>query len=227
MGNMRQCCSLHIDLIITDVALPEKNGMTFTRNVKSNKHTMHIPMVILSGKRDISDKVEGLAAGADAYVEKPFEVSYLRAVIYRLLEKQQTMLEYYTTSASAFVYSNGQLQDRESTDFISKISLYIDANIENEKLSAESIADYMQIGLRNLYRKFKDLELPPPNEFIKNHKLQVAAKLLVTTSLTVQEIIYRSGFNNRSHFYREFFRCYNTTPKDYRNQNKKKSSFTA
>lgn len=216
---------VNVDLIISEVTLPGSNGMTFTRNVKNNRHTMHIPVIILSARQGVEEKVEGLAAGADVFVGKPFELSYLRAVIYRLLEKQQTMQEYFTTSASAYSYTNGQLQDKESKDFISRIAIYIDANIENEKLNAEAVADYMQIGLRNLYRKFKDLGLPPPNEFIKSHKLAMAAKLLVTTSLTVQEVIYRSGFNNRSHFYREFDKAYGTTPKDYRRQHKKKSDF--
>lgn len=217
--------TLNIDLIITDVMLPDKNGMTFTRYIKSNKHTMYIPVVILSGKHATSEKVEGLAAGADVYIEKPFDLSYLRAVIYRLLEKQQLMQEYYNSSASGYAYANGRLQSKEAKDFISKVISFIDTNLENEKLNADALAQHMQLGVRNLYRKFKDLEFPPPNEFIKAHKLKIAAKLLVTTSLTVQEVIYRSGFNNRSHFYREFFRHYNMTPKDYRTKNKKKSDF--
>lgn len=217
--------TLNIDLIITDVMLPDKNGMTFTRYIKSNKHTMYIPVVILSGKHATSEKVEGLASGADVYIEKPFDLRYLRAVIYRLLEKQQSMQEYYNSSASGFAYANGRLQSKESKDFISEVISFIDTNLEDEKLNADALAQHMQIGVRNLYRRFKDLELPPPNEFIKAHKLQIAAKLLVTTSLTVQEVIYRSGFNNRSHFYREFFRHYSMTPKDYRTKNKKKSDF--
>ncbi len=219
--------SFNIDLIITDVMMPDNDGVSFTRNIKGNKHTMHIPIIILSAKHSNSERVTGLAAGADVYVGKPFQLSYLRAVIYRLLERQQTMKEYYNTSASAFGYANGRLQDKESKDFIDKITAYIDANIENEKLNAETMAEYMQMGVRNLYRKFKDIELPPPNEFIKTHKLSIAAKLLVTTSLTVQEIIYRSGFNNRSHFYREFQRQFGMPPKDYRTKNKGKSDFAS
>lgn len=219
--------SFNIDLIITDVMMPDNDGVSLTRNIKGNKHTMHIPIIILSAKHSNSEKVKGLAAGADVYVGKPFQLSYLRAVIYRLLEKQQTMKEFYNTSASAYGYANGRLQDKESTDFIDKITTYIDANIENEKLNAETIAEHMQMGVRNLYRKFKDIELPPPNEFIKAHKLSIAAKLLVTTSFTVQEVIYRSGFNNRSHFYREFQRQFGMPPKDYRTKNKIKSDFTS
>jgi len=219
--------SYNIELIITDVMIPDNDGVSLTRNIRRNKHTMYIPIIILSALNSNSEKVKGLAAGADAYIGKPFQLSYLRAVIYRLLENQKTMKEYYNTSASAYGYVNGRLQDKESKDFIDKVISYIDANIENDSLNAESLAEHMQMGVRNLYRKFKEIGLNPPNEFIKSHKISFAAKLLVTTSLTVQEIIYRSGFNNRSHFYREFFRQFNTTPKDYRTKNKDKSDFAS
>lgn len=213
-----------IDLIITDVMMPGTDGVTLTRLIKGNKHTMHIPLIILSAKNTSAEKVEGLASGADAYVGKPFHLSYLRAVIVRLLETRDRMKEYYNSSASAFEYTRGQLVDKESKEFIDRIVEYIDSNIDDSELSTEQIAKHMQVSVRNLYRRFKELELPSPNDFIKTHRITFAAKLLVTTSLTVQEIIYRCGFNNRSHFYREFDKQYGMTPKDYRTSNKTKDS---
>jgi AraC-like DNA-binding protein len=102
-----------------------------------------------------------------------------------------------------------------------KVVAYIDAHIDDETLSPEALADHLQISLRNLYRKFKELELPAPNDFIKNQRMAVAAKMLLTTADTVQEIMYRIGFTNRSHFYKEFGRRYGMTPGDYRAQNRK------
>lgn len=212
-----------IDLIITDVMMPGTDGVTLTRLIKGNKHTMHIPLIILSARNTSAEKVEGLASGADAYVGKPFHMSYLRALIVRLLENQERMKEYYNSSASAYEYTNGQLVDKESKAFIDRIVEFIDSNIDDTELSTEQIAKHMQVSVRNLYRKFKELELPSPNDFIKAHRITFAAKLLVTTSLTVQEIIYRCGFNNRSHFYREFDKQYGMTPKDYRTANKTRS----
>lgn len=216
-----------IDLIITDVMMPGTDGISFTRMIKGNKHTSHIPLVILSAKNTSDDKVEGLASGADAYVAKPFYMSYLRALVVRLLENRNVLKEYYNSSASAFEYSGGQLVDKESKEFINKIVDYIDENLDDAELSPETLAQHMQVSVRNLYRKFKELDLPSPNDFIKAHRISFAAKLLVTTSLTVQEIIYRSGFNNRSHFYREFDKVYGMTPKDYRIKNKGTATSTA
>lgn len=205
------------DLIISDIMMPGMNGMEFTRQVKRNKHTMHIPLILLSAKTSNAERVAGIEAGADAYVGKPFSLSYLRAVAKRLIESKVQLREYYNTSASAFEFNNGKLMHREDKDYLDKITEYIDAHIEDSELSPDHLAEHMKISVRNLYRKFKEMGWLPPNDFIKNHRITFAAKLLQTTSLTVQEIIYRSGFTNRSHFYKEFDKRFHMTPKDYRN----------
>jgi len=193
-----------------------------------NRVRVAISLFFVLNERAVSaERVEGLASGADAYVGKPFHLSYLRALIVRLLENQIRMKEYYNSSASAFEYTNGQLVDRESKEFIDRIVEYIDSNIDDTELSTEQLAKHMQVSVRNLYRKFKELELTSPNDFIKTHRINFAAKLLVTTSLTVQEIIFRSGFNNRSHFYREFDKQFGMTPKDYRSSNRVKNELDA
>lgn len=78
------------------------------------------------------------------------------------------------------------------------------------------MAEHFQTGVRNLYRRFKAMEQPTPNEFIKNQRITVSAHLLLTTNLTVQEVMYRCGFSNRSHYYKEFSKKYGMTPKAYR-----------
>ncbi len=208
------------DLIISDIMMPGMNGLEFTRRVKCNRHTMHIPLILLSAKTSNAERVEGIEAGADAYIGKPFSLNYLRAVAKRLLESKVRLREYYNTSASAFEFNNGKLIHREDKDYLDKITEFIDAHIEDSELSPDHLAAHMKISVRNLYRKFKEMGWLPPNDFIKNHRINYAAKLLQTTSYTVQEIIYRSGFTNRSHFYKEFDKRFHTTPKEYRNRNK-------
>lgn len=204
------------DLIITDVMMPGTDGIEFTKNLKDDRYTRHIPVVILSAKNDTDDKVEGLNVGADAYVGKPFKASYLNSVVTRLLDSRQKVKEYFNTSASAYEYSAGKLVHKEDRQFLDSVVKYIDENIEDADLSVESLASHFQLGVRNLYRKFKELEQPTPNDFIKRHRINKAAKLLVTTNRTVQEIMYSCGFGNRSHFYKEFAKHYGVTPGDYR-----------
>ena len=211
------------DVIITDIMMPGTDGLTFARQIKTNRHTMHLPLIILSAKTSIEEQVEGIASGADVFIGKPFSVSYLRAVVARLLESRNTLREYYNTSASAFEYSDGHLLERDDKDFLDRVVEYIDNNIDDVSLSPDQLAAGLRMSLRNLYRKFKELNQPTPNDFIKNHRITYAAKLLLTTSFTVQEIIYRTGFSNRSHFYKEFDKRFGITPKDYRTSNKKPS----
>lgn len=212
------------DVIITDVMMPGTDGLTFARQIKTNRHTMHLPLIILSAKTSNEEKVEGIVSGADVFIGKPFSVSYLRAVVARLLESRNTLREYYNSSASAFEYTDGHLLDRDDKDLLTRVVEYIDNHIDDTDLSPDQLAAGLQMSLRNLYRKFKELNQPTPNDFIKNHRITYAAKLLLTTSFTVQEIIYRTGFSNRSHFYKEFDKRFGMTPKDYRQSNKKRDA---
>lgn len=208
------------DLVITDIMMPGQDGLGLAHQIKSNRHTMHIPVVILSAKTSEKERTEGIEQGADAYVSKPFSVKYLNAVISRLLESRKTLREYYNSSASAFEYIEDNLIGIEDKDFLEKAMEYVDAHIEDSVLTPQVLADAMQMSIRKLYRKFKDLNQPTPNDFIKNMRIAHAAKLLLTTSNTIQEIIYMTGFTNRSHFYSEFDKRYGMTPKEYRKTNK-------
>ncbi len=210
----------HPDLIITDIMMPGTDGLTFARQIKSNRHLMHIPLIILSARTSTEEKVEGIESGADAFVGKPFSVSYLRAIVARLLSSRETLREYYNSSASSFEYADGALLDKDDKDFLEKVAEYIDGHLRDEDLSPEKVASTMQISSRNLYRKFKELNQPTPNEFIKNRRMMHATKMLLTTSRTVQEIVFAVGFTNRTHFYKEFEKRYGMTPKDYRQAHK-------
>ncbi len=207
------------DLVITDVMMPGSDGLELTRQIKANKHTSYIPLIILSAKVSNDEIIEGIDSGADVYIRKPFSFGYLRAMISRLIERQRQLRDYYTTSGSAFQYENGQLVSREDKEFIDNLTTYIDANIDDSELSIEALAQHLNVSVRNLYRKLKDLGMDSPNDLIKNHRMTSAARLLCTTSLTVQEIMFRIGFTNRSHFYREFAKRYHMTPKEYRQSN--------
>ena len=212
------------DLIISDIMMPGTDGVTFTRMIRQNKHTMHIPLILLSAKNRNEEKVEGIESGADAYIGKPFSTQYLVAMTKRLLENRKHLREYYSTSASAYEYTDGQLLHKEDKDFLDQITAYIEENIDSEELGPEQLAAHMKISVRNLYRKFKELEQLSPNDFIKYQRISYAARLLLTTSATVQEILYRSGFTNRSHFYKEFDKRFGMTPKAYRDANVKKDT---
>jgi signal transduction histidine kinase/CheY-like chemotaxis protein/ligand-binding sensor domain-containing protein len=212
------------DVIITDVMMPNLDGISLTKQLKQNKHTMHVPLIILSAKNTTDERIEGIESGADAYVAKPFDSHYLKAIIRRLIKNKEDMKEYYNSSASAYDYSQGQLIGKEDKDFLQTLILIINENIDNNEFLPDDLASQLQISTRNLYRKLQTLGQPSPKDFIKEQRIAHAAKLLLTTTLTIQEIMYKTGFTNRSHFYKEFAKRHNQTPKEYREAKKTKDN---
>lgn len=204
------------DLVITDVMMPGTDGLELSKQIKSNRHTAHIPLIILSAKTSSDEMIQGIESGADVYIRKPFSFGYLRAMISRLIERGNQLKEYYNGSGSAYQYESGQLVSREDKTFIDTLTTFIDTNIDDTELSIDTVASHLNMSARNLYRRLKDLGMSSPNDLIKDHRMTSAARLLCTTTLTVQEIMFRTGFSNRSHFYREFAKRYRMTPKEYR-----------
>jgi len=204
------------ELVITDVMMPDFDGISLTKKIKDDPHTKHIPLIILSAKTAINDKIIGIESGADAYISKPFDTQYLKTVIKQLIEKKKSLKHYYSSSVSDYDYLNGQLLAKEDRDFVKSAIDIIEKNINNVEFSPEDLADNLQVSMRTLYRKFKDLELLSPKDFIKEQRITYAAKLILKTNLTIQEVMYSTGFTTRSHFYKEFTKRYNISPKEYR-----------
>jgi signal transduction histidine kinase/CheY-like chemotaxis protein/ligand-binding sensor domain-containing protein/AraC-like DNA-binding protein len=204
------------DLILTDVMMPGTDGLSLTRTIKQDRHTAHIPLIIISAKVSADERAEGIDAGAEAYITKPVNISYLRAVVNRLLANRRALRDYFTSSASAYTYASGKLMSNEDKELLTRIAEFVDSRIADPELTPELLAEHVQMSVRALYRRLKELDQLPPADFIKSQRLAFAARMLATTQLTVGEIIYRCGFNNRSHFYREFAKLYGVTPTSYR-----------
>jgi signal transduction histidine kinase/ligand-binding sensor domain-containing protein/CheY-like chemotaxis protein/AraC-like DNA-binding protein len=206
------------DLVITDIMMPNLDGISLIKRIKLNPNTMHIPIVIISAKSAIDDRIEGIASGADAYVSKPFDTQYMTTVVAQLIQKHRKLREYYNSSASAFDYVNGQLMSKDDRDFVKTVIQVIDQHISEVEFNPEDLAENLRISLRSLYRKFKDLDLLPPKDFIKKQRVEYSAKLLISTNLTIQEIMYHAGFTTRSHFHKEFTKRFSQSPREYRSQ---------
>tara|TARA_R110002049_G_scaffold3795_5_gene27566 strand:- start:31777 stop:35859 length:4083 start_codon:yes stop_codon:yes gene_type:complete len=213
------------DLVITDVMMPDLDGISFTKKMKEDSHINHIPVVILSAKTAINDKIIGIESGADAYISKPFDTQYLKTVIRQLIDKNKNLKAYYNSSVSGYDYLKGHLLANEDRDFVKSAIGIIEENISNSEFSPEDLADNLQVSMRSLYRKFKDLELSPPKDFIKEQRITYAAKLILKTNLTIQEVMYNTGFTTRSHFYNEFTKRYNQSPTKYRQSNTSNNNY--
>lgn len=203
-------------LIITDIMMPQMDGLALIAHIKDNKFTRHIPQIIVSAKISDQEQAIGLDIGADAYLTKPFSPAVLLSVVNRLLTSQRELRDYFYSPESAIQYTDGQLMHQEDKEFMDTVSNIIKENIGKEGLGPEFIADTLHLNTRALYRRFKKISSLTPSDFIKDYRLSYAAQLLVNTNMSIQEIIYNVGVSNKSYFYREFARKYEMTPKEFR-----------
>lgn len=210
-----------INLLISDVVFPELNGFDLVRKLKESLATSHIPVIILSGKTYTEDQLEGLDAGVDMYISKPFDVQYLKKAVRRLLKREEETKEYYNSALSAFEIKEGQILHREDKEFYERALRVIDENIKNPAFSTEELASLLHVSVRQLYRKIGGVYKNGPGSLIRDYKLKIAEGLLIKTNISVDEVIYRSGFNNRSSFYKLFSQRYGIPPKVYRERNGK------
>ncbi len=206
------------NLIITDIMMPNMDGLELINRIKSDKFTKHIPIIVVSAKISEQDQAKGLDLGADLYLPKPFSPLVLLSSVNRLIANKQEMKQYYHSPESAYEQYGEQVIHQADKEFIDEITTILQENISQENIRPEFIAEKLGINSRTLYRRFKKISPLTPSDFIKDYRLTYAAQLLITTNLSVQEIIYRVGISNKSYFYREFSEKYNMTPRQYRQQ---------
>lgn len=203
-------------LIVTDIMMPEIDGLSFVKMVREDKYNKQIPIIALTAKVSERDQVEGYDTGVDAYLTKPFSSDVLLSIVNRFLINKENIKEYYDTVESSFEYTQGKLVHQNDKEFIETLIKMINENISNTKLGPELIAEKMKISSRSLYRQLKKILSISPSDFIKDYKLSYASRLLITTNLSIKEIIYKVGVSNKSYFYREFAKKYNMSPKQYK-----------
>lgn len=215
---LRKLETIHPDIVISDIYMTPIDGISLTKRLKENKQTSHIPVVLLSASQDVKEQIKGMESGADIYLSKPFNVEYLKTVVDNLIKRNHSLKDYYESTLSTFNLTNGKLLHSSDQEFLNKMLQIIDENIMNPEISTQFVADAMGLSIRNLYRKLEGITEMTPTNIIKEYRLNMAQKLLVKTKLSIDEIIYKSGFTNRGTFFKLFSSKYGYTPKAYREQ---------
>lgn len=208
------------DLIISDVMMPKIDGLSFAQKIKQNKLWSHIPLILLSALHHEDDQVKGIEAGAEVYVTKPFNVKYLEKVVYRLIKRESDLKEYYSSIFSSFKVENGNCIHKEDQEFLDKVIETIEKNITNPDLSVELLSSDLGYSTRQFYRKLKPITDKSPADIIKEYRLTMAERLLLTKNYTIEEIMDKTGFNNRGTFYKLFSQRFGMPPRQYREQQK-------
>ncbi|TRZ42941.1 hybrid sensor histidine kinase/response regulator transcription factor [Robertkochia solimangrovi] len=202
-----------VQLVISDVMMPAKNGIELCKQIKGDVKTNHIPVILLTAKNALSAKIEGLESGADAYISKPFSMEHLQVQVSNLLENRRSILGHYSNSPLAHLKSISFSEADKS--FLSRLDQVIDEHMRDPELNVESLASRMNMSRATLYRKIKEISDMSPNELINTSRLKKAAFLLKTTDMKVYEVSEEVGYRSQTSFGRNFHKQYNMTPSEF------------
>lgn len=201
------------DLILSDVVMPGKTGYEVCVDVKANPDWNHIPVVLLTARADAESSIEGMQAGADAYIPKPFDSDVLKATVESILRNRRLLQEKVRSLTSADTMEAQQLQlpaaDRK---LLEKLQAYLDANIENEEWDIASMASELGMSYSSLYAKIKAITGETPKAYVTSYRMNVALRLLKVEGLNVSEVAYRVGSSSPFTFSREFKKHFGYPP---------------
>lgn len=207
-----------IQLVVSDVMMPEMDGFELCKKIKSNFEYSHIPVILLTAKNTIQSKVEGLELGADVYIEKPFSKEFLRAQINSMINNRSMIRNYF--SSSPLVHIKSVAHSRADERFLEVLHETISTNMENPDLDVEALAGILNMSRITLYRKIKAVTNMSPIELINITRLKKAAELLSEGDHRIYEIAYMVGFSSQSNFARNFHKQFNMTPSEYMQEKK-------
>jgi two-component system, cell cycle response regulator len=205
-----------VHLVISDIMMPVMNGLTFCQQLKSDVKYSHIPVILLTAKKSIETKIEGLEIGADAYIEKPFSPRHLLAQVENLLSSRQKLREYFASSPLAHISTIAFSKANE--EFLDKITRIIQDNLKNPHLDVEFLAKELYMSRATLYRKISEICNLSPNELITVNRLKKAAEFLVEGKLKMYEISELVGFSSAHHFGRAFLKQFKMTATEFQSQ---------
>ena len=205
-----------VSIIISDWMMPRMDGAQLCQHVRQNAHTSHIPFVMLTAKTDDGSKTEGMNAGADVYIEKPFSVEYVTACIQNILQMRHRLMQKFSSQP----WENMAQMASNPTDneFLTKMNALIEENVANSALSVNFLAEQLNISRSGLFAKLKSLADVTPNEMIQVVRLKRAAQLLLEGKYLVSEVGYMVGFSSPSYFTKCFYKQFGKKPTEFAKQ---------
>lgn len=234
------------DFIITDVMMPEMDGLTMVSHIKQNTSLSHIPIIVLSAKASVADRVLGLKMGIDDYITKPFSASYLKQRIANIILQRRTLQQKYleiigtqkTDSPDSRQPDNEaeapcadyHLESPQITDadqeMMTRLLQFLETRIEDENLKIEELADAVNLGRTVFYGKIKSLVGVSPSDFLRHIRMQRAAELIAKSKMNFSQIAFNVGFSDPKYFTKCFKKETGMTPSEYRTHMRKKSEET-
>ncbi len=203
------------DIIISDIMLPGKDGMTITGTLKNDIRTSHIPIIILTAKGSIEQQIEGLKLKADAYIVKPFNVQYLEETIRNLIKNREILKDHYSSELPNETL-RASVSKKIDRKFVNEFSSIVESNIANENFGVDDICKEIGISRVQLYRKVKAVLGLNVNDYILGVRMQKAKYLLLNEDLSISEISFKVGFSSQAYFSTVFKSKFGVTPKAFK-----------
>jgi signal transduction histidine kinase/DNA-binding response OmpR family regulator len=216
--------SFHPDLVVSDISMPNMDGISLTGKIKADKRTCHIPVILLTALTGDRQQLLGLETGANDYLTKPFNFDILNIKIKNLLSQNSILKNTYSkqlkvTPDEVEVESSGE-------KFLSNAINYIEKNLTNPKFSIVDLSEHLGMSRGALYNKVFALTGQPPVEFIRSYKLDRAAFLLLKSDMTVSQIAYEAGFGTPHYFSKSFKNKFDVLPSEYRKMESKQEAIS-
>lgn len=208
------------DVVICDVMMPNIDGIEFTRRLKNDIETSHIPVILLTARADDDIRRDGYETGADAYLTKPFKMEILEARIRNLIEERRRRISVFSSNidVQASQITGTSIDEK----LMQRIMACMERNMDNPEFSVEELSSEVGMHRMNLYRKLQSIAGVTPSEFIRTMRLKRAAQILRENSgLSVSEVSDMVGFNTTKYFTRYFREMFGVTPSQYAQQYRK------
>ncbi|GGI50729.1 hybrid sensor histidine kinase/response regulator [Mucilaginibacter galii] len=201
------------DLIITDVMMPEMDGMELCRHIKTDERLNHIPVVMLTARANLIHQLSGFEHGADAYITKPFSLQMLLLQVGNILASKLAIRQKFSREYLMQPQKSNLLSPDEK--FLGKLMSLIEKHMDNSEFGVTELIDEIGMSKNVLYKKVQALTNLSVADFIKSIRLQKAAQLLESNKLSIAEVAFAVGFNDRKYFSKEFKKQYNLSPSEY------------
>lgn len=217
---LKICQEIVPDLVISDIMMPEMDGLELCRRIRSSEITSHVPVLMLTALADMDSKLEGLGTGADYYLAKPFEPRELITVSGNLITQRRRLREHFSRK----ILLKSQSWDKLDADevFLQKLVSLVEAHLSDTDFSVEHLQRELGISRMQLHRKLKALTDKSATEFIRTIRLRIAAEKLQAGQDNVSQIAYQVGFNSLSYFTKCFKEQFGVTPSGYAEKNPSK-----
>ncbi len=215
LEGMKKAKEIVPDLIISDLMMPNMDGLEMMSKVKSDPATSHIPVILLTAKSAIESRLEALHCGADDYLTKPFSPEYLKARVENLLEQRKRLQQRYRAELLN-LQPNQPQQKFPNEAFLAKLLDFMERNMDNNNLVVEDLVSEMALGRTVFFNKLKSLTGLSPVEFIRDIRIKRAAQLLEQGVYNITEVTYMVGMNDSRYFSKCFKAVYGMSPSEYK-----------